>query len=168
MLWAFASERFNPHPREGGDPTPLSRPPRTQRFNPHPREGGDLTPVADRQRMPSFNPHPREGGDHRRRSSASSSPGFNPHPREGGDGQGEDARDVKRGFNPHPREGGDRFARPTRHGANVSIHTPVKGVTVAVLSLFLTRSCNVVIANLRKSSTRSGLDDYWRSLSTCQ
>ena len=77
-------ERFNPHPREGGDAIPVQAVNASNCFNPHPREGGDDGPnIRDRAltvsiRTPvkgvmqvdalftheiSFNPHPREGGD---------------------------------------------------------------------------------------------------------
>ena len=55
---------------------------------------------------------------------------FNPHTREGCDAP-DDPRHTEGGyFNPHTREGCDRFLIEVPRVIKISIHTPVKGVTL--------------------------------------
>ena len=55
------AERFNPRPREGGDPGADGRPSQRDGFNPRPREGGDQAAGGSWQRCAGFNPRPRGG-----------------------------------------------------------------------------------------------------------
>jgi len=55
--------RFNPHPREAGDPCPTPNSSDRACFNPHPREAGDMSAELFGWSMTGFNPHPREAGD---------------------------------------------------------------------------------------------------------
>ena len=100
-----------------------------------------------------FNPHTHEGCDSDRRCSASSFTCFNPHTHEGCDSQLPKDRLslimfqsthpwrvwhvrlllpwLLSCFNPHTHEGCDHGAVREIHRWRVSIHTPMKGVTVS-------------------------------------
>ena len=80
-----------------------------------------------------FNPHPRMGGDmYFRMEVLESSCRFNPHPRMGGDGERNGQANESSCFNPHPRMGGDSQGMTREEIIQVSIHTPVWGVTQVV------------------------------------
>ena len=80
----------------------------------------------------NFNPHTREGCDQDVFPSARGSYHFNPHTREGCD-RGTCARSAGVSyFNPHTREGCDEeWLELWLRCQDISIHTPVKGVTAS-------------------------------------
>ena len=123
--------RFNPRPREGGDPaTPRDHSSTILSFNPRPREGGDSV-LGRRQRDRLVSIHaPVKGATGGWRPPAGWGRSFNPRPREGGDRVCELPSAIATCFNPRPREGGDFFRPlpPIIHDI-VSIHAPVKGAT---------------------------------------
>ena len=103
-----SKENFNPHSREGSDPTVARSFSRADNFNPHSREGSDLTTtymlsetqlisihtpargatlllLALKLYCPYFNPHSREGSDYLIHYQSRAIIYFNPHSREGSD-----------------------------------------------------------------------------------
>ena len=101
-------------------------------FNPHTREGCDTTRTIIAAYQKHFNPHTREGCDYTFWGSLYVRPHFNPHTREGCDQACWPVCGSVSYFNPHTREGCDNILLHPRAVEFISIHTPVKGVTVLV------------------------------------
>ena len=100
-------------------------------FNPHTREGCDLGQIQLRLLYDISIHTPVKGVTPRPRSISTVHRYFNPHTREGCDAVLLLWVSSPSDFNPHTREGCDRRPRPRRrHRAEISIHTPVKGVTL--------------------------------------
>ena len=128
---ARGAHRFDPRPREGGDPIMCGRRRTRTCFDPRPREGGrrgrlgvialgmtfrstpprgggDMRWSAIVSRQSVFRSTPPRGGRPRACPSTTSFRCFDPRPREGGDGPPWCRPGRARGFDPRPREGGDR------------------------------------------------------------
>ena len=119
--------------------------PINENFNPHPREGGDPSRRLPRRDAGNFNPHPREGGDAGRSNEYIHHVPISIHtPAKGVTFVAFKAGMAIQDFNPHPREGGD-------HGAGagvlpvsgISIHTPAKGVTEKIADAIQFRNISI-------------------------
>ena len=77
-----------------------------------------------------FNPHTREGCDAVQAAAPYNESDFNPHTREGCDITTNSPCSRLLNFNPHTREGCDFILDSTTGLQVISIHTPVKGVTI--------------------------------------
>ncbi len=105
-------------------------------FNPHTREGCDMAITAVVNRIPYFNPHTREGCDSYSTLFVLNRPYFNPHTREGCEDRESSVIPAPVAyFNPHTREGCDVVQEIKKQVAEISIHTPVKGVTQPRVSI---------------------------------
>ena len=103
----------------------------TSDFNPHTREGCDYRTICEYVRVPSISIHtPVKGVTPKACSGCSQRHHFNPHTREGCDLYRAGRRNCHGYFNPHTREGCDPLGKRDRGLVRqISIHTPVKGVT---------------------------------------
>ncbi len=141
MVRALGSIRvhFNPHTREGCDTNKLYQSKFCTNFNPHTREGCDLAPAGygDQGSLVISIHTPVKGVTPRRSTARRRGRYFNPHTREGCDVPPRPPRHRPRYFNPHTREGCDAGVVLDGDGEEISIHTPVKGVTL-VSSLTVT------------------------------
>ena len=104
-----------------------------QDFNPHTREGCDDQGVG-RVQVPGVHisihtPVKGVTRDDPRRPQRRNH--FNPHTREGCDRRPPRRSLTPRYFNPHTREGCDLDRGATQPAECISIHTPVKGVTLS-------------------------------------
>jgi len=99
-----------------------------------------------------FNPHTRERCDEREQTGSIMDRYFNPHTRERCDMFTIISRSNYSHFNPHTRERCDKLIGNVRVAVLISIHTPVKGVTVSIS--FLEHSLEISIHTPVKGVTK--------------
>ena len=100
-------------------------------FNPHTHTGCDIWICLHVRQQRSFNPHTHTGCDYRRREKVLSHTRFNPHTHTGCDCMLSNQGRAKLCFNPHTHTGCDISSYLIDSRANVSIHTPIQGVTAS-------------------------------------
>ena len=108
-LFILIIRHFNPHFREGSDPTAFKTDCATLNFNPHFREGSDC-PVHTFQDFKHISIHTSAKEVTPAVYFVTVMPGdFNPHFREGSDIFAISSEYIIFDFNPHFREGSDRY-----------------------------------------------------------
>ena len=142
---------FNPHTHTGCDIAGEQRKMWENRFNPHTHTGCDNLLLIVLIWMQCFNPHTHTGCDVPRLAITLSSSefqsthpyrvwlparailtyvfSFNPHTHTGCDILIPEIQAVHRCFNPHTHTGCDKISKHKSYDGNVSIHTPIQGVT---------------------------------------
>ena len=148
LIW-----HFNPHSHEGSDTT-AQEAQKTQRISIHtpmkgvttvpqlfgnfyfisihtPMKGVTIFKVGKKIGVKDFNPHSHEGSDSQEYERLTKMGNFNPHSHEGSDWADNYNNTPTLDFNPHSHEGSDWDPLGLYpYGNTISIHTPMKGVTM--------------------------------------